>query len=117
MCGAILEPVRAKVLRAAGTAEVVVSRFQPVSYDLAFAMCADGRESVDRALEAVERMGLPVEHDLEALVVVVAADLTGSHRSHLAARKLTAVAEVPARLHRLSRELAEGKTRCAAARR
>src|SRR6185295_12663816 len=42
-------------------------------------MRAHRRERVDRALEAVERVGFSGDHDLEALVVVVTADFAAGH--------------------------------------
>lgn len=46
------------------------------------AVSTSGRESLDRTLEAVEDMSRPVtRRDLERLVVVVAAHVTGSHLS------------------------------------
>src|SRR5687768_5020924 len=50
-----------------------------MSDDPAAAVVADRRELVDRALEAVERMGCPGGHDLEREIIVVPADLAPGH--------------------------------------
>jgi hypothetical protein len=47
--------------------------------DLAAAVIANGREFVDRALEAVENVARPGRHDLEGKVIIVAADFTDGH--------------------------------------
>jgi hypothetical protein len=55
--------------------------------DLAAAVPAGRRHGVDRALEAIERMPLPLHHEFERSVVVVAADLA-SCRGYLQIRLL-----------------------------
>src|SRR5438105_15319256 len=55
--------------------------FYAVPQDAAAAMRADGRELLDRALEAVERVrGAAGDADGEGLVVTVATDFAGAHR-------------------------------------
>jgi hypothetical protein len=46
-------------------------------------MLAYGRESVDGALETIKRVGVSGSHHLKREIVVIAADLTSSHRSLL----------------------------------
>jgi len=67
--------------RAVGTAEDLVVAFYAVTDYTAIAMRTSRRERVDRAFEAVEHVRLSFQRDLEALVVVVAADLTRRHPS------------------------------------
>src|SRR5690606_1081569 len=55
-----------------------------VADDAAATMRAGRRHRVDRALEAVEHMGLAAAYHFERLVVVVAANFTGRHDSLLA---------------------------------
>jgi hypothetical protein len=65
---------------AVSAAEELASDLDAVADDLAPAVLADRRHSMDRALEAVERVPLAGRDHLERLVVVVAADLTTRHR-------------------------------------
>src|SRR5260221_8767506 len=51
--------------------------------DAALAMGASRRQRRDRAFETVERQGLSLRQDLEALVVVVAANIARRHDSIL----------------------------------
>src|SRR5262249_55553889 len=67
----LLGTVRAAVERASG--------FDAVSQDAAAAVRARRREIVDGALEAVVHVRLAVHHDLEALVVLVPADVAACH--------------------------------------
>jgi hypothetical protein len=55
--------------------------FGPVPHNLAAAVFAHGGKLVDRALEAIERMGMSAGHDLEGAIVVVAADFTAGHEA------------------------------------
>lgn len=65
--------------RAVGAAEEMASALDSVPNYLAFAMLADGRELVDRALKAIEDMSLTRRYHLEAQFVIVAADLALCH--------------------------------------
>jgi hypothetical protein len=56
-------------------------RFDAMSDDLAVTMRACWREQMDGAFEAVEGVRCATLHHFEGLVVVVAANLTLSHRS------------------------------------
>jgi hypothetical protein len=53
--------------------------FYPMANDLAPTVLAYRRQLVNRALEAVERMGVTGGDHLEREIVVVAADFTSSH--------------------------------------
>jgi hypothetical protein len=64
---------------AVGTAVKCSLRFDTVPNDFAFAVLANRSELVDRALEAVERMGLAGRDYLERQVIIVAAHFTSSH--------------------------------------
>src|SRR5215211_1026189 len=50
-----------------------------VADDPAATVAADGREGMDRALEAVERVSRSVDRDLKRLVVVVPANVANGH--------------------------------------
>src|SRR5579872_2311955 len=67
---------------AVGTAVEVVPRFDPVPDDLASTVITDGRQLLDGAIEAIERVSCTGGHNLERQLVVVAAHLTPRHRSH-----------------------------------
>src|SRR5687767_2593311 len=71
-----LGPLGVRAVRAA--VEGVV-RLDAVADDLAAAVGADGRQLVDRALEAVERVGDSGGHDLKRHVIVVAAHFALGH--------------------------------------
>src|SRR6476659_105039 len=64
---------------AVGAAVEGVVRFDAVTDDLAAAVLADGRETMNGAFEAVEGMGPARGDDLEGEVVVVPADFTHGH--------------------------------------
>src|ERR687888_1961012 len=81
--GAVGDADDALPRRAAGAAVDAVPRFDAVADHLAPAVRANGRERVDRALEAVEDVRRSVLVHLECLVVVVSANLAGCHLSHL----------------------------------
>lgn len=63
----------------ASTAEVVIPGLHPVPYDLGAAGLADRSEHRDRALEAVEGVGLIVRDNLKRLMVGVAAFVASFH--------------------------------------
>src|SRR5688572_33274693 len=63
--------------------------FHAVADHRAAAVRTPRREKVDRALEAVERVGPPGEHDVEGLVVGVPAGCADSHRGQRARRRRT----------------------------
>jgi hypothetical protein len=80
--------------RAVGAAIKGATRFDTVSDDLAAAMIANGRELVDRALEAVESMLLSGSNHVKRKVIIVTAHFTRRHFSFsllVAAKKRTAV--------------------------
>jgi hypothetical protein len=54
-----------------------------VADDAARAVIAYGREGVDRAFEAVERVHCPGHRNFKALVVLVIADFARCHKSSL----------------------------------
>src|SRR5665647_1062019 len=56
-----------------------LNQARAVADDAHAAMLAGGRECMDRAFEAVERMGLASRHDLKGFVVVIAARVAFSH--------------------------------------
>src|SRR5450830_2059439 len=56
-----------------------LNQARAVADDAHAAMLAGGRECMDRAFEAVERMGLASRHDLKGFVVVVSARVAFSH--------------------------------------
>ena len=67
------------MLGAVSAAENRVVAFHAMPHDLAAAMGAWRGESVDRTLEAIERMRHAIAPHGETLVVVVSANLTDSH--------------------------------------
>jgi hypothetical protein len=79
-----LEPVAqlgdTLVLRAVIAAEHASLGFESVADDAHPTVSARGRETVNRALEAVEDMPPMGNQNFEGLVVVVAADFTDRHR-------------------------------------
>src|SRR4051812_46303099 len=62
-----------------GAAIHLAGLLQTVTGDLHAARCAFGRKRVNGAFETVEGMRRAVHHDLEGLVVVVAAGLASGH--------------------------------------
>src|SRR5918994_144173 len=76
----------ALVLGAVRAAEEPAIRLDAVADDLHAAVLAHRGQRVDRALERVEGVALAVPGDLECLVVLVAAHLTGRHLSPPTAR-------------------------------
>src|SRR5712692_1520177 len=76
---AVGEAAFAGVAGAVGAAEERAGGLHAVADDLAPAVRTDWGQSVDRALEAVERVSVTRHADLECLVVVVAADVTARH--------------------------------------
>ena len=62
-----------------GTTENFVRGFHAMADDFAATMTALRREDLDRALEAVKDMLLPLGQDLEGFIVVVPAQLTFRH--------------------------------------
>src|SRR5438128_4240416 len=78
---AIPHPVTAHVVRARRAAEHPAVRLDTVPDDPALAVLADGRERMDSALETVEHVRLRALDDRERLVVFVAADFAGGHRT------------------------------------
>jgi len=66
---------------AVGTAVERSLGLYTVANDPALAVLAHRSELVNRALEAVERMGVAGSDDLEGQIVIVAADLTSSQGS------------------------------------
>src|SRR5690554_6372921 len=76
---AIGHPLGPCMARAVGAAEYLSSRFHAVTDHAAPAMCARWSQLVDRAFEAVERVGAGAGAHLERLVVLVAAHVTTGH--------------------------------------
>jgi hypothetical protein len=80
LCGSILEGRDALMLGAMGaTKHHAAGRLQAMPDDPAAAMSASRRQGMDRALKAVKRVALAVHHDLEGLVILIAANFTCSH--------------------------------------
>src|SRR6185436_328968 len=77
--GAIAEPGDAGLTGAAHAAVERAAGLHAVPDDPAIAMLARRSEKVDRALEAVEGVALPVQDHVEGLVVLVAAALAPRH--------------------------------------
>src|SRR5262245_52370727 len=77
--GAVAQLLHALVLGAVVAAEHPVVLLQPVADDARAAMGAGGRQRLDRALEAVEGMGLAGHHHLEGFVVIIAASFASRH--------------------------------------
>src|SRR6266705_2579061 len=67
------------LLGAMGAAEDRVVLLDAVTDDADAAVIAGRRERMDRAFEAVERMGVSVHRHLERLVVIVAAGFASGH--------------------------------------
>ncbi len=76
---AIANACRAVLFRAIGAAINPATFLDAVTDDSALTMSAGRRHRVDRAFETVEGVGPPLVHDLESLVVFVAAYLTLRH--------------------------------------
>src|SRR5688572_30047176 len=76
----VLEPAHARLLRAVGAAEDAPVGLDAVANHPATAVLARRGETVDRALEAVERVGRAGHRDVEGLVVFVSAHFTPGHR-------------------------------------
>src|SRR5450759_3869472 len=77
--GAVAQFLHARLLGAVIAAEHPAALLQAVADDAHAATRAGGRECMDRAFEAVERMGLASRHDLKGFVVVIAARVAFSH--------------------------------------
>ena len=78
---AIAQFAFATFARAVSTAEnFPTAGFHAVSDDLAAAMIAFRRNHLDRALEAIEDMGLTLRRDLKGFVIIVSAVFTFSHK-------------------------------------
>jgi hypothetical protein len=58
-------------------------RLDPVPDDFRTTMAAHRRQLLDSALEAIEDVGVPGGDNLKRLVVIVPADLTFRHVTHL----------------------------------
>jgi AraC-like DNA-binding protein len=71
---------------AVSAAEDAAIGLDAVTDHAATAVLAGRRQGVNRALEAVERVGLIAANDLKRLVVLVAANIASGHRSLLALR-------------------------------
>ena len=76
LVGAVFEAGDAFVLGAVGATIHFAAGFVAVADDAAAAMRALGREHMDGAFEAIEVMRNAVAHDLDRLVVLVAATFT-----------------------------------------
>src|ERR1051326_2004120 len=80
----VLRPVAQRpfplLLGAVGAAEHAPLRLDPVPDDRARAVRAPRRNRRNRTLEAVEHMPLPLQDQLERLVVLVSTNLTMRHR-------------------------------------
>jgi hypothetical protein len=61
------------------TAEDLSVGFNTVSHNPAVALRANGRQRVDRALEAIERVVLPANDYFKRLVIFVFANFACSH--------------------------------------
>ena len=77
--GAVAQFLHARLLGAVIAAEHPAALLQAVADDAHAATRPSGRECMDRAFEAVERMGLASRHDLKGFVVVVSAPVAFSH--------------------------------------
>src|SRR5688572_24462592 len=75
----VVQTSDARALRTVLAAVEVAARLHAVPDDAHTAGIAARRQRLDRALEAVERMGLAIHPDLERLVVVVTAQLALRH--------------------------------------
>jgi hypothetical protein len=67
-----------------GTMAAAIDRavgFDAVPNDVAIAVGTLGRQCVDRALEAVERMALALGNNLERFVIIVSANFAACHGS------------------------------------
>src|SRR5947199_1780075 len=71
----------ARLTRAIGAAVEGVVGLDAVPDDLTFAVVTHGREFVDRALEAVERVARAGRDDFKRQVIIVTADFTLCHRT------------------------------------
>ena len=64
-----------------GAAVERATRLDPVAHNPAAAMGAHRRQRMNRALEAVEDVGLTSDDHIHGLVVLIAADLADTHQS------------------------------------
>jgi hypothetical protein len=72
-------------VRAVGTAIKYAIRFHAVPDNLAIAMIALWRESVDRALKAIKEMGFTIPDDFDGFVVIISANFALNHNKLLVA--------------------------------
>jgi hypothetical protein len=63
--------------------EYPVADLYAVTNDAARAVIARGSDRLNRTLETVERVSLPIDVDLETLVVLIATKFAGSHHNLL----------------------------------
>lgn len=75
----VLQRLDARAARAVSAAEDLAVSLYSVSNDAAAAVGTLWRERLDRTFEAVERMLRVADHDVESLVVVVAAQIADRH--------------------------------------
>jgi hypothetical protein len=80
---AILHPTLPSCPSAVSTTEKSAVHLNPMSYDPAAAVLADGGEGVYGALEAVEYVRFTGRDNLESQIIVVPTHLASSHLSHL----------------------------------
>ena len=76
----VLHVRHSRLSRAVGATVKRIVRFDAVPDDLAAAVIADGRELMDRTLEAVKRVSRSLSHDFERQVIIVTANFTLRHR-------------------------------------
>lgn len=69
----------ARLFGAVGAAEKVFLRFDAVSDDFTAAVRADGRELVNRALEAVENVAVARRYDFKRQIIIVSANFAFRH--------------------------------------
>jgi hypothetical protein len=68
------------------TTEDLSVRFNAVAHDTATAVWTNGGQGVDRALEAIKNVALPVHHDFKRLVIIVLANFACWHTQFVRAR-------------------------------
>jgi hypothetical protein len=88
--GAVAQFLHARLLGTVIAAEHPAALLKAVADDAHAATRAGGRECMDRAFEAVERMGLASRYDLKGFVVVVSTRVAFSHGELLFGRLPTA---------------------------
>lgn len=77
--GAVLDFLSAGAVGAVRAAEDRVVLFDPMPDDRAATMRAAGRQRLNGAFKRIKDVRLPVHHDLEGLIVGIAACLTFAH--------------------------------------